>query len=92
MTADKAKDMLLEEHRRTIDHEKDNTMALAGRFGKQSRPDRAMERCSIYQKPGHTKDTCWKEYEEQAPNWFKEREALKSQNDREGAMKYNGAF
>lgn len=97
ITAEKAKEMVLEEHRRTMDHEKEkdtNSTAYAGRFGKQSRPDRPeVGRCPVCQRLGHTKDTCWKEHEELMPDWFKERVARRRQNRAGLARHYdNGAF
>jgi hypothetical protein len=66
MTAEKAKDILLEEHRRTIDiHPEDiKSSAYAGRFGKQARPDRAdkggvlIRWCTRCKRSGHIEDTC----------------------------------
>jgi len=94
MTADKARDMLLEEHRRTVEHGKDSS-AYAGRFGKQTRPGRGgvtTKWCTTCKKTGHTKDVCWEENEDLAPDWLKEKKKARSDSRAGVARHNNGAF
>ncbi len=91
MTAEKAKDMLLEEHRRTIDihptPEDIKSSAYAGRFGKQTRPDRPTKWCTGCKRPGHTEDVCWKGHEDHAPDWWLQKQAY--YNNRAGALRHD---
>ncbi|KAL2040047.1 hypothetical protein N7G274_007450 [Stereocaulon virgatum] len=80
MTAEKAKEMLLEGHRRGIDQLKEGeARALVGKFGKQQKQQGGKStnqgdenRCETCNKPGHTKGECWEEHHELAPDWLQE--------------------
>lgn len=59
ITAEQARQMLLEEERRNQAENPKDSQAFAGRFGKQSRPERPVLQCSGCGRKGHTTDFCW---------------------------------
>ena len=96
ITTEKAKEMLLEEHRRYAhtQEEEERAHAYVGRFGKQEKSNRkwngngngngnghgTSKECSKCEKTGHTIDECWEEHPEMAPEWLQEKKKRR-QND-----------
>ena len=79
MTAEKARDMLLEDERRQAEKNGDkasNATALAHR----NSDHRGLEAggCQHCHKPGHKEDSCWRKYPELMPAWAKLKRELES--------------
>jgi len=84
ITADKARDMLLEEERRQGEEEKSISAVKAFRLGKpKPQPKAFKKRCTGCGKDGHTIDECWEENHDIAPDWLKEKRAKKEKEKEE---------